>query len=273
MQNNILNLLVFGFASLIILCQFTQAWASDSHQNLSDHSEADCKPQELFRIKIPKEKAATPKNPSPNMTRDSMIFYLTAFLDEKKSPIKISAEEIEIPCSALLQEVQKDFRNWTEAKSYSEVFSGIKKLLGTGAYFRAQTLNHPSVLLSPRLGDLETRLKYKTWKKSVIEMSAAKGTKRVLYQSPPGIPEMSIAETYEPNSLDPRETEFIIKRENTSGHYDFYAYDTLGKPALSSSFHNSRGKTTVGPVPQTCVACHYDGSSRQFQKEPSSFSH
>jgi len=203
------------------------------------------------------------------MSRDSLVYMLTAFV-KTNSALKVQTEMLRVNCEAVSDEAQSVFAELSEMSSYLEVYSRLKQFLKTGAYLRAQKIRHPDFFLGTQLSVLEKELDFKSWQNRIVALSKVKGKKRVLYHSPNGMPEMSIAQTVENEGVI-RETEVILKREDNSGHYDFYAYDKDGKPTNESIFFNAQNKNVVGPVPHTCMSCHYDGRTRTFQADPASF--
>ncbi len=203
------------------------------------------------------------------MTRDSLVFMLSAFTGTETNLV-LEENSILIPCNDVTSDAKPLFEEMSQSETYLAAYSLMKNFLKTGAYQKAQYMRHSKFLLPPTLSRLEEQLHFKSWESETVEWSQVKGKTRILYRSPKEYPKMSIAQTVEEGG-NIRETEIILKREDGSGNYDFYAYDREGRPALRSHFFNASSKETSGPVPHTCMSCHYDGHTRFFQTSPASF--
>lgn len=229
----------------------------------------------IFKIRIPKERT-TGNSVLENMTRDSLVFLLTAFSNPETSETKIVSDPklltedwLEFNREGIVLEAIEKFIEMEEASSYLEVFSILKTFLREGAYHRVQHLQHANTPLPPNVLSLEKEFHFKSWQKTIIENSKVKGKTRVLYRSNSKSFKMSVAQTEVDGAV--RETEIIMKREDASGNYDFYVFDSHGEPATHSTFLNGNKKEVVGYAPHTCIACHYDGAHRKFQTKPLSF--
>lgn len=201
-----------------------------------------------------------------NMTRDSLLLMLTAL----SRPKELRDNSVTFDCSTVFPEAHSTFKSLSKETSYLSVFSRLRNFLKYGAYHRAQAINHNGFSLPKSVKQLEEQLQFKSWPSETVAWSQVKGKRRILYRSPSGFPSMSIAQTEEEDDSI-RETEIILKREDLSGNYDFYAYGSDGLPTFRSPFMSGSQKETIGPVPYTCMTCHYDGRRRVFQTLPSSF--
>ena len=61
-----------------------------------------------------------------------------------------------------------------------------------------------------------------------------------------------------------RETEVQLTRARPDGSHDFLTYDEHGRQIRTSTFATSGGSQRVAASPYTCMACHYDRTTRRF---------
>ena len=61
-----------------------------------------------------------------------------------------------------------------------------------------------------------------------------------------------------------RETEVQLARARADGSHDFLTYDEHGQQIRTSTFATSGGSERVAASPYTCMACHYDRTTRRF---------
>ncbi len=109
--------------------------------------------------------------------------------------------------------------------------------------------------------------------------SRVKGRVRVLLRSPATRSlGMSIALTLDAQSLQGSElstirvleTEVILQRERSTHVWDFYAYDAAGRLSDAGEFHSGKGFVR-GPVPHTCMGCHFDRDQGTYGPRPLSY--
>lgn len=105
-----------------------------------------------------------------------------------------------------------------------------------------------------------------TWTQALHAKSRAKrGPRRILRRSD-GL--VSLAETLKPKDCSVLETEIIIRRPD--GALNFWVYDVAGKPTDISHFpppvvaQAEVFETIEKPSPDSCMGCHYDLKTREF---------
>jgi hypothetical protein len=262
-MRNLLKLILLGFC---VFGSLKPSWAEES-------------PEASFIIPIPPYRSLEEaSNPLSNMTRDTLLYMMSLFLNPTQGTLRIidsastdSREWVLVPISAVHPASVTSFRKASGEVSPFKVFQIFKDLLKTQAYFKVRAWHHSRFIIPATLDELEHLYSFHSWKRELIENSLIKGTRRVIYRSPKPWPYISIAQTETSPNQTIRETEIIIPREDLSGQYDFYAYDGEGKLTRTSSFHTSHGKDITAPVPFTCLACHYNGAQGVFHRSPDSF--
>lgn len=105
-----------------------------------------------------------------------------------------------------------------------------------------------------------------TWTQALHAKSRAKrGPRRILRRSDGRV---SLAETLKPKDCSVLETEIIIRRPD--GALNFWVYDAAGKPTDISHFpppvvaNVESFETIEKPSPDSCMGCHYDLKTREF---------
>jgi hypothetical protein len=104
------------------------------------------------------------------------------------------------------------------------------------------------------------------WTKKLHARSRAKRGPRRLYRSAEG--DVAVAETLVPEDCSVLETEVIVRRPD--GALNFWVYDARGQPVDTSHFPPAEmpagggPKTVEKPSPDSCMGCHYDLKTRQF---------
>lgn len=235
-------------------------------------------PETSYILPIPSYRPVDTSNPLSNMTRDTLLYMISLFLSPTQGSLKIIEsgstdlkDWVMVPASAVYPGSISSFRKASREDSEIKVFQIFKDLLKAPAYLKVRSWHHSRFIIPPTLEELERLYSFRGWRRELVEKSAVKGTRRVIYRSPKPWPYISIAQTETAPDNIVRETEIIIAREDLSGQYDFYAYNSEGKLAQTSSFHTSHGKDITAPVPFTCLACHYNGTQGVFQRSPDSF--
>ena len=234
--------------------------------------------ESLFFISIPSMRATDSAHPLNNMTRDTLLYMMTSFMN----PIEGSPKIVEgsgndqkdlalIPKKAVLEEALDTFLKADQTDSPLKVYALFKELLKTPTYLKTRDLQHPRFPVPETLTEFEKTYPFHQWEQEVIEKSKIKGARRIIYRSPRSAPKLSVAQTELPSTQEIRETEIIIEREDLSGQFDFYAYDSGGNLTQTSTFHTVKNTDVQASVPLTCLACHYDGSTGLFQRLPGSF--
>ncbi|MCX6116276.1 MAG: hypothetical protein NT027_01945 [Proteobacteria bacterium] len=123
-----------------------------------------------------------------------------------------------------------------------------------------------SELVTDKLSEFVDKTNFRTWPRTILNVSMVKRLTRVIYRSPSDIrPAMSVAVTYESQNGDlskpVRETEVAIEREDGSGNADFYVYDHDGKISTTSTFPSGDQ-----PSPSSCLSCHFNRNSRTYPR-------
>lgn len=98
----------------------------------------------------------------------------------------------------------------------------------------------------------------------LIESSMPKAGPRRLYEDHAA--GVYVAETLagEAPAYRVRETEVQLTRARADGSHDFLTYDEHGQQIRTSTFATSGGSDRVAASPYTCMACHYDRTTRRF---------
>lgn len=98
----------------------------------------------------------------------------------------------------------------------------------------------------------------------LIESSMPKAGPRRLYDN--HVAGVYVAETLAGEAPDyrVRETEVQLTRARADGSHDFLTYDEHGQQIRTSTFATSGGGDRVAASPYTCMACHYDRTTRRF---------
>lgn len=239
---------------------------------------ADSSTESAFIIPIPQPHSAHVNNPLKNMTRDTMIYMLTAFINPLEGSLKIVENPTNegkdwglVTIGTVFPGALKSFKLASSTDSPLTAFQIVRTLLGSETYLKSRNFFHQFSPVPETLKELEDSYQFRYWETEVVELSAVKGATRIIYRSPKSVHPMSIAQTRMPdNSI--RETELIIAREDLSQQFDFYAYNQEGVLTQTSLFHSQAGKEVRAAVPYTCLTCHYNGDERAFQRSPSSYS-
>ena len=104
------------------------------------------------------------------------------------------------------------------------------------------------------------------WSRILHAKSRAKRGPRRIYRSPDGA--VAVAETLKPDDCSVLETEIIARRPD--GALNFWVYDAKGQPTDISHFppagepQSGRAETVEKPSPDSCMGCHYDLKTREF---------
>jgi hypothetical protein len=104
------------------------------------------------------------------------------------------------------------------------------------------------------------------WTQTLHAKSRAKRGPRRIYRSPDA--NISVAETLKPEDCSVLETEIIVRRPD--GSLNFWVYDSQGQPTDISHFPPPEEpvaggpKTVEKPSPDSCMGCHYDLKTREF---------
>ncbi|MEN9809113.1 MAG: hypothetical protein RLZZ488_680 [Pseudomonadota bacterium] len=104
------------------------------------------------------------------------------------------------------------------------------------------------------------------WTKVLHAKSRAKRMPRRIYKRSDGV--VSLAETLKPSDCSVLESEIIIRRPD--GSLNFWVYDSQGRRVATSHFPPagpSSGlavRTIEKPSPDSCMGCHYDLKTREF---------
>ncbi len=243
--------------------------------NLSPAQES---PETSFIIPLPQQRSTSHVNHLSNMTRDAMIYMITAFINPFEGSLRIIENPPNegkdwgiIPVSAIAPDTLGSFRKASQKDSPLAAFQIFKNLLKTRAYLQGRSWYHSRFPVPETLIELEKHYNFSRWEQTVIEISLVKGAKRVIFRSPKHFPKISIAQTQIASSQTIRETELIIAREDLSNQFDFYAYDLKGNLSQTSLFHTQKGKDVSAAVPYTCLTCHYNSERGVFQTSPNSY--
>lgn len=230
-----------------------------------------------FIIPIPQPHPSQQKNPLKNMTRDTMIYMLTTFINPLEGSLRIVENPPSegkdwgvIPESAVMPEALENFKFASGTDSPLVAFQAFRSLLGSYTYLKSRRSYHSRFPVPDTLPELQNLYQFNRWEKQTIELSAVKGAQRIIYRSPKSFHPISIAQTKLANNSI-RETEIIIAREDLSEHFDFFTYNEKGELTQTSLFYSQNGKNVLAAVPYTCLTCHYDGKSGLFQTLPSSY--
>lgn len=261
-MRDFLKLIFWGFC---VLGSIQTSWAEES-------------PETSFIIPVPPYRSLEASNPLSNMTRDTLLYMMSLFLNPTQGNLRIienastdSMDWVLVPISAVYPDSVKSFRKASREVFPLKVFQIFKDLLKTQASLKVRAWHHSRFAIPETLEELENRYSFHSWNRELIENSLVKGTRRVIYRSPKPWPYISVAQTESGPNNTVRETEIIIAREDLSDQYDFFAYDGEGKLTRTSLFHTSHGKDVLASVPFTCLACHYESSQGVFQRSPDSF--
>ena len=238
---------------------------------------ADSSTESDFIIPIPQPHPAHVNHPLRNMTRDTMIYMLTAFVNPLEGNLKIVENSPDegrdwglITIGTVFPEALSSFKLASSTDSPLTAFQLIRNLLASDTYLKSRNLFHKISPVPETLRELKDFYRFMDWEKKVVELSTVKGTARIIYRSPKSFHPMSIAQTRMPdNSI--RETEMVIAREDLSQQFDFYAYNQEGILTQTSLFHSQKEKEVRVSVPYACLSCHYDSDERVFQRSPSSY--
>ena len=239
---------------------------------------ADSSTDSALIIPIPQPHPAHGNHPLKNMTRDTMIYMLTAFMNPLEGSLKIvenppneGRDWVLVTIGTVVPEALDSFKLASSTDSPSTAFQLLKDLLGSDNYLKNRNLFHRIAPVTETLQELKDYYHFTDWEREIVELSTVKGTTRIIYRSPKTIHPISIAQTLMgDNSI--RETEIIIAREDLSQQFDFYAYNKEGVLTQTSLFHSHQGKEVRASVPYTCLTCHYNSDERAFQRAPSSYS-
>lgn len=227
-----------------------------------------------MEIRLPAQKNSS-HSVLANMTRDSIVFALRAFIDPTIQEAVEEQDSLVVSDESIFPGAREAFADFSAQEHYLGVMSELKSFLKSGTYDRAERLRHSVFSLPQAQQELEMKLHYRRWPKEVVKLSRVKNRTRVLYRNPNEAQPMSIAETHDSQSGDlktaVRETEVILKRLDGTG-WDFYVFDSRGNRTVKSTFYNKAGHDVQAHSPYTCMTCHYDGANRQFQRSPLSFS-
>lgn len=104
------------------------------------------------------------------------------------------------------------------------------------------------------------------WSKVLHAKSRAKRLPRRIFKRADGI--VSLAETLKPNDCSVLESEIIIRRPD--GTLNFWVYDAQGRRVATSHFPPAGPnsglalKTIEKPSPDSCMGCHYNLKTREF---------
>lgn len=228
---------------------------------------------EVYVLPIPKINSG---HGSSTMPQDLMTYMITAFTKPDKPAIEItqsnvnfSSENAIVPSGYVFDEAKDIFFLASQTKQSSKSFKIFKDLISSSTYLTVSHLSHTKFPVPNTVQLLNKRYSFRNWPNELITMSSIKGADRIIYRSPSGYPNISVAQTLINDSV--RETEIIIERENDSGHFDFYAYNSSGDISSTSLFHTSKTTDVIGPAPYTCLTCHYSPTSRTFQTSPDSY--
>lgn len=226
-----------------------------------------------LEIRIPLEKHRDSGH-LKNMTRDSILFGISAFVDPKQKEIETGHETVFVSEKSVYPEALDAFVEMSEEEDYLGVMKRLRRLLTTGLYDSAEELRHPEFALPATQQELQKKMHYMKWPRQIVKKSVVKNRTRILYRNPDEKYPLSIAETHESQEGEVespiRETEVILKRLDGTG-WDFYVFDSTGKRTTESTFYNKMGHDIKAYSPYTCMTCHYDGANRQFQRLPLSF--
>ncbi|MEY3902878.1 MAG: hypothetical protein RL189_2184 [Pseudomonadota bacterium] len=104
------------------------------------------------------------------------------------------------------------------------------------------------------------------WSKVLHAKSRAKRLPRRIFKRADGV--VSLAETLRPNDCSVLESEIIIRRPD--GSLNFWVYDAEGRRVATSHFppagpSNGLTPSTIEkPSPDSCMGCHYNLKTREF---------
>lgn len=239
----------------------------------------DLKGDELsFIIPLPKPHAVHAHSQLKNMSRDTMTYMISTFIDPTQGSLRIietsDPEQTDwgiVISASVLPLARESYRLASSTNSPLQAFQILRDLISSDVFFDSRKLFHTQFPVFESVKDLHNHYHFEEWKSELIETSSVKGLNRIIYRSPQNIHPISISQTIKPNG-DIRETELIIGREDLSRQFDFFAYDQKGTLRKTSVFHSKNGKEVEASVPYTCLTCHYDGNDRIFQTSPTSYS-
>lgn len=243
-----------------------------------------------FEIPVPAEVAPSSAAMESNQTRDMLLFMIRYFTSaDARLSSSIDARQrhvVVVPCAAVAEDVQPFFAEAARAETHGGAVTALRKALlapcsgGVSCYEKYRATRHAGCIVPRTVAELRAMTgDYRTsWTRSVVAPSQVKGKARVFYRAPQAPADgcrMVIAETLttvdDAEGATVRETEVIDARTDGSSDWDFFAFDAEGHFVSTSTFANSRGNSVEGPVPFTCMGCHYDRAQRALQTRPLSF--
>lgn len=130
---------------------------------------------------------------------------------------------------------------------------------------------HPVVTKQPQSLELFLKSSWVTgvpageWNIHLLPRSRAKRGPRRIHTRNDGL--VSYAETLRPSDCTVSETEVILRRPD--GSLNFWVYDASGRPTTVSHFpgpvdREGRSEIVEKPSPDSCMGCHYDFKTREF---------
>jgi len=108
-------------------------------------------------------------------------------------------------------------------------------------------------------GFRQTVWDYTTATGRVVTSAPKAGPRRLYENAELGV---YVAETLVNDEV--RETEMQLTKSRSDGAHDFLAYDHSGLQVRTSTFAAGSGNMRVAASPYTCMACHYDKTSKTF---------
>jgi hypothetical protein len=244
-----------------------------------------------FILPVPFEVPPSSAAMESNQTRDMLLFMVRYFTP---ADTRLAFETdgrgravVRVPFAAVPTDVHPFFAEAARADTHGAAVTALRKALlascgDAGCYEKYRAARHATCVLPRTVAELRMSTDdYRTsWTRSVVAPSQVKGKARAFYRAPENVPRTDgcrfvIAETLttidDSTDATVRETEVIQARDDGSGDYDFFAFDAAGAMVTTSTFANASGHSVEGPVPFTCMGCHYDRTQRTFQTRPLSF--
>lgn len=238
---------------------------------------------EVFVLKLPAEVATTDVR-SSNMTRDMIVFMARYFVTDVAG-VRVEPASVRIPRTSVPDDVAPFYVRAAAAETHSGAVTALREALlascgDVSCYAKYRGSRHDGCVVPSTVPELASFTgNYRaTWERTAVAPSRVKGKARVFYRDARGLLPgctMVIAETLSTEAdaaeAEVRETEVIQKRTDGSADWDYFAFDASGAFASRSTFFSGRGATVEGPVPFTCMGCHYDRDGRALQNKPLSW--
>lgn len=205
----------------------------------------------------------SPVSSSDKMIRSLSLFMIKGMSNQSSAAVAEEPQNWRIDCNAFPTDLLEPLTTITGAGGFLD-WRLLRDLFET--HF-LNTVGHRRQhgIIKEQVTEMHLATGFASWDSRIVAYSAVKRKSRRIFRSPESFtPKVSVSQTLDSEDGNPSasilETEVAVQR-HLGRDWDFYSYNQEGALVNFSTFPAGEG-----PSPRTCLNCHYNSTSRVFNR-------